>query len=133
MTRAFRGLIRVNRAIALLTMVGASWRAVVPTGIEPFARGAGRYGRLNRSRVLPCANRPGARGGVPYARNDNSQVESAALPTLFDRSDSSGLLLGRSPSPRLGGRGCCGGAATGDFALLVARVAVEGPRRRELP
>ena len=30
MTRALRGLIRVNRAIALLTMVGASWRPSYP-------------------------------------------------------------------------------------------------------
>src|SRR5579864_294682 len=47
MTRALRGLTRMNRTVALLTMVGASWRSSYPLASSRIARGAGRYGRLN--------------------------------------------------------------------------------------
>src|SRR5580693_996428 len=83
MTRALRGLIRVNRAIALLTMVGtprnarrggASRRRVArerpsyPPASSTFARGTGRYGALENS----VSDSPGGRsraGGRRIGRN----------------------------------------------------------------
>src|SRR5579883_2621782 len=65
MTRALRGLTRVNRTIALLTMVGASGRPSYPLALSRNARGAGRYERLKRSRA---AEVPDAAGGSERRR-----------------------------------------------------------------
>src|ERR1019366_7095285 len=69
--RALRGLIRVNRAIALLTMVGSSGRAVVPTGIEPIARGTGRYGRR---RIRDVAEKPSRRPAREGGRREGRRT-----------------------------------------------------------
>src|SRR5258708_3515528 len=58
MTRALRGLIRVNRAIALLTMVGASWLPSYPLTSSQLLACAGRYGSRKRLRKgYGCAPR----------------------------------------------------------------------------
>src|SRR5207237_8675818 len=77
MTRALRGLIRVNRAIALLTMVTLRGLPVVPMGIEPncstarAVTGARNCSRCGGAQVGSAIARMGTRslGGLrPYAR-----------------------------------------------------------------
>src|SRR5882672_2529465 len=124
MMRALRGLIRVKRALALLTMVGSSGRPSYP---RASSTGCSRHGPLRR----PKKNRKFAEECAPHAypaRRDGYFTRERAL----CKSEAAGDLLPRSLL-----RACCGrlgrlGCAAGDLAFPVAGVAVEGAGRREL-
>src|SRR4051794_5024509 len=90
-TRALRGLIRANRAIALLTISRGPFDAVVPAGGHlGFRRGEVEGGPLRapdsgRNRV-----RRATRGGVLYGSRGVTQAYSAGNLPLFRPSEGGG-------------------------------------------
>src|SRR5580692_8173237 len=124
MMRALRGLMRVKRALALLTMVVSSGRPSYPRASSLCSR----HGPLRTPKKFEKNAEESALLAYParrdryFTRRDalcKSEAAEGCLQRLLLRT---GCGLG----------GCSRSAARRDLSLPVAGVAVEGARRREL-